>query len=487
MPLLLNILIPTIFAGIIFILGERVAAKQTRRLFVLAALLNFFCSVFSLQFFYEGSAAFRQWLFLDHISTPILLLTASLFVWVSIHTVGWLQAIDALTVRGAVDGPAAPTISSRLYSEAIFLACMLLFLGAMNLAISATNLSLFWVAIEATTLVSAPLICFQRSKAALEAMWKYLLICSLGIALALLGLFFLAIADPTRSGLNFFVLRECANLLDLQWGKAAFILILAGYGTKMGLAPFHTWLPDTYSATPGVVSALLSGALLNCAFLGILRITQIMPEALHTSCKQMLLALGFLSLFTAAVFVIRQQNYKRLLGYSSIEHMGLLAIILACSLRAPLMQRVLVWHLVGHSMLKVALFLLAGNIVLAYGTRSVNMVKGMFESMKWNASLFLLFLLLLCGCPPSPLFATELLLILELSSWQGAVLLLLLFMVAAGMLHAAMRMCMGSNPKRESMRKSALLAEKLAPMPAISGFLALFFGCSLLYMLLKLF
>lgn len=481
MPLLLNILIPAVFAGIIFFLGKRISAQQSRHLFVLCALLNFVSALLSQPLF--ALTQLGSWLFLDRFSAPILLLSASLFVWVSIYAGGWLQALDDMSRRGAErdSGFRDP----RLFPEHVFLSCTLLFLAAMNLAISSANLGLFWVAIEATTLVSAPLLCFQRSKAALEAMWKYLLICSLGIALALLGLFFLAIAEPTQSGLNLFALMEHSEALNLQWGKAAFILILAGYGTKMGLAPFHTWLPDAYSATPGLVSALLSGALLNCAFLGIFRFTQIMPVPLLPSCRQMLLALGFLSLLTAAFFVVRQQNYKRLLGYSSIEHMGILAIILACSLSNADMQRVLLWHIIGHSLLKVALFLLAGNIFLAYGTRSVTAVKGMFESMRWNAFLFLLCLLMLCGSPPSPLFVSELLLVFELGPWLGAALLFLLFMVAAGMLHAGMRMCMGTSPRQESMRKAALLAERLFPMPAVAAFLALSFGVSLIFLLIR--
>ena len=153
----------------------------------------------------------------------------------------------------------------------------------MTLVLLSENLGLLWIAIEATTLSSAPLIYFHRHHRSLEATWKYLLICSVGIGLALLGNFFLAVAASGSSGaggsLSVRILCERASQLHVPWLKGAFLFLLVGYGTKMGLAPLHTWLPDAHSEAPSVVSALLSGALLNCAFVGILRIFQICAAA----------------------------------------------------------------------------------------------------------------------------------------------------------------------------------------------------------------
>ena len=198
--------------------------------------------------------------------------------------------------------------------EATFCGCMLLFLAAMTLVCVSQQFGIVWVAIEATTLASAPLIYFHRHRRSLEATWKYLLICSVGIALALLGNFFLAIA-AWRAGadaslvLGALVGMGEAGTLDAVWLKAAFLVLLVGYGTKAGLAPMHTWLPDAHSEAPSVVSALLSGALLNCSFLGILRAQQVCVAAgLADFGQGLLVGLGLLSMAVAAVFVLGQRD-----------------------------------------------------------------------------------------------------------------------------------------------------------------------------------
>src|SRR5439155_12404295 len=173
---------------------------------------------------------------------------------------------------------------------------------------------LLWIAVEATTLASAPLIYFHRHHRSLEATWKYLLICSVGIGLALLGNFFLAVAASGASGaggsLSIGALREHAAQLHMPWLKGAFLFLLVGYGTKMGLAPLHTWLPDAHSEAPSVVSALLSGALLNCALLGIVRVQQVCAAAGQAAFGQgLLVGFGLLSMAVAAVFILGQADY----------------------------------------------------------------------------------------------------------------------------------------------------------------------------------
>ncbi|MFA6930607.1 MAG: proton-conducting transporter membrane subunit [Lentisphaeria bacterium] len=416
----------------------------------------------------------EEWLALDRFSELILVLTSVLFLAVALHLFFWLPAEYQLAKSKTADTGKKP--GGDFLPEFIFLPCLLGFLATMTLAISSANLGLLWVAIEATTLVSAPLICFHRSPASLEAMWKYLLICSVGIGLALLGTFFLALAAGSHASLNIWALAAKANALNPQWCKAAFILILAGYGTKMGLAPFHTWLPDAHSEAPGAVSALLSAALLNCSFLGILRFTQIMPQSLQVFCRTLLLVLGFFSLAVAAFFVIRQHDYKRMLAYSSVEHMGLLALLWSCALKDSTMQTATMLHLIGHSLLKMVLFLVAGNILLAYGTRSVTAVNGMFSTISRNAFLFVTALLLVCGTPPSPLFVSELLLVCELGPWLGGLLLVLLFLVSAGMLSTALKMSMGTNPLFTASAEPARIAETLCVLPALSLLLLLLLG-----------
>ncbi len=187
------------------------------------------------------------------------------------------------------------------------------------------------MAVEATTLASAPLIYFNRNRLSIEATWKYLLLCSVGIALAMLGILFLAYAALLGGGipvsLQFDDLLAGAATLSPPWLHAGFVFLLVGFGTKMGLAPLHTWKPDAYGEAPGMVGALLAGGLTSVAFLAILRGLQLMNAAGDGAmARQALLGMGLLSLLVAAVFMVRQPDIKRLLAYSSVEHMGILAI-----------------------------------------------------------------------------------------------------------------------------------------------------------------
>ena len=301
---------------------------------------------------------------------------------------------------------------------------LIAFFGAMIAAVLTRSLVGMWVAIEATTLLSAPLICHHKSPGAVEAMWKYLLICSIGIALALFG-----------------------TLLVLHgWYKPGFVFILAGYGTKMGLAPFHTWLPDAHSEAPGPVSAMLSGALLNCSFLAIWRFRAIMPEAIAPFCDNAMLALGLLSLAVAAVFVVRQTDYKRMLAYSTVEHMGLVIILFAIHAH----EEILCGHVFFHSVIKTALFLVAGNLLLAYGTREIAAIHGMGRTMKLHAALWMLGILMICGMPPSGLFLTELGLLMKAPTWLGLTVASLLFVIFAGMVHVAVGMVFGKSDRQHS-------------------------------------
>ena len=357
----------------------------------------------------------------------LLLLTSLLYLGVIIYFSRFLHA-EAVNSK------------SRLISGL----CLPLFLASMSLVILANNFALLWVAVEATTLASAPLILFHRSKRALEAMWKYLLICSIGIALALLGTLVLALSarfggvtslhDFSMTGF----LKNSA-LLSPGWFKAAFVLVIAGYGTKMGLAPFHTWLPDAHSEAPGAVSALLSAGLLNCSFLGIMRFFDVAPDAALEFCRQVMIALGIFSLAVSAFFITRQNDFKRMLAYSSIEHMGLISLM-----AATVGMQLSLQHMMGHTAIKMALFLLAGNIYLACGTREIKQVQGLFTVLPRNAVSWLIGLLMICGVPPSPLFFTELQL-LTLIPWQLAlVIALLLFIIFAGMLKIGLNMTMGN-------------------------------------------
>lgn len=336
-------------------------------------------------------------------------------------------------------------------SNILYYALLFLFFGAMMFSLLASSLPLMWVAIELTTLVSAPLITYHRSRESLEAMWKYLLICSIGIAFALFGTMLVLHAQSTGS---------------VMWYKAGFAFVLAGYGTKMGLAPFHTWLPDAHSEAPAPVSALLSGALLNCSFFAIVRVREMMPFAATPFCDAAMLILGILSLAVGAVFMVRQTDYKRLLAYSSVEHMGLVIILfsLALSRSETMLWHALALHIAAHSITKTLLFQTAGNLLLAFRTRAVSVVQGLGVSMKGHAALWLIGLVLICGMPPSLLFFSELCLVLVSPIWISATVLMLLFIVFAAMMKVGLSMTFGRPvssfepvPKRLLVIPGALL------------------------------
>ena len=211
-----------------------------------------------------------------------------------------------------------------------YYALMHLFVFTMLLTTVSNNLAVFWIAIEGTTLVSALLVGFYKDRKAIEAAWKYIILCTVGITFALLGIFITYYASVTvmggRGTLNWTELRDIADKLNPSTMKLAFIFILVGYGAKAGLAPVHNWLPDAHSQAPTPISALLSGILLKCSFIGIIRFIIIVNKStgdFYTS--QLMLLFGLLSMGIATAFILLQTNYKRLLAYHSIEHIGIIA------------------------------------------------------------------------------------------------------------------------------------------------------------------
>jgi hydrogenase-4 component F len=333
-----------------------------------------------------------------------------------------------------------------------YLPTMLFFLASMTLAVMSQHLGLFWVALEATTLSSATLIFFDRSERSLEAAWKYLIICSVGIALALAGIFLLALSIPPGAGGSLLLdnLIAGAAAMSPAWLKTAFLFLLVGYGAKMGLAPMHTWLPDAHSEAPSPVSALLSGALLNCAFLGILRIFQIMNAAgLGEFARRPFLVLGFISMGTAAAFLIRQPDYKRLLAYSSVEHMGILAVGMGLG-GGPAIYGALL-HALNHSFAKALLFFAAGAVLLLYHTKTVAGVSGLMARAPVVAAIFIAGFFAITGTPPFGLFISELTILLAaLAGGHYLISALFLFLLAvafAGMGAAFLSMVFGEPPE----------------------------------------
>src|SRR5438105_2833393 len=320
----------------------------------------------------------------------------------------------------------------------VFCANLFASLAMMTLVTLSHHLGLMWVAMEATTLVSAPSIYFNRNARSLEATWKYLLIGSVGIALALFGSFFLAYAS-LKSGLEstllFDQLIAVAPQLSPPWLHAAFVLLFVGYGTKMGLAPMHTWKPDAYGEAPGIVGTLLAGGVTSCAFLAILRVYQICRAGSEAEfAREIMIFIGLLSMAVAAVFMARQRDFKRMLAYSSVEHMGIL--VLGIGIGGLAVYGALL-HLINNGLTKGVLFLSAGNIHRAYGSKLTDDVRGALRRVPLSGALFLAGFLAITGSPPFGPFVSEFTIVnAAIAGGQfvaGGLFLLLLGIVFIGM------------------------------------------------------
>ncbi len=468
--IVLLILIPALAGAAAFF----IASDSLRRgLLVCTAIVQFALSVAT--WMAPPAQALGGWLAEDALGRLFLTLTSLLFLASSFYAVAYLREERSKRHSDSEEG--------FLFSnarEASFTGCLLLFLAAMTLVTLSQQLGLLWVAVEATTLASAPLIYFHRHHRSLEATWKYLLICSVGIALALLGIFFLAVAatSPGSTAVSLVqndLLSGAAHLSPL-WLKAAFVLMLVGYGTKMGLAPFHTWLPDAHSEAPSVASALLSGALLNCAFLAILRMHQIcVAGGLADFSERLLLVLGLLSMAVAAIFITGQVDYKRMLAYSSVEHMGILAVGVGLG-GAGLFGAML--HVINHSLTKVMLFMVAGNLLAVYQTKTSKNVSGALRVLPISGSLWVLGFLAITGSPPFGPFLSEFT-ILKAAIDQGRSYvaieyLILLAIILAGMATPVLTMAQGTP--HEDIVVPAGRGVALSAVPAILGAAILLMG-----------
>ena len=373
------------------------------------------------------------WIALDPLGMVVLFTISILYLACSLYAAGYL-----------------PSRHER--SNQVLCFGMLLCLSAMTLVTVAHHLGLLWVAMESTTLSMAPLIYFNRNARSIEATWKYMIICSVGIALALLGLFFLAYATLVagkETTLSLEPLIAGARNLSSDWLNAAFIFLLVGFGTKMGLAPLHTWKPDAYGEAPGLVGALLAGGLVNCALLGVIRVYQIcMASGDIRFYQRTLVGMGLLSMVFAALFMLRQSDFKRMLAYSSVEHVGILAIALGIGKGA---LPGLVFHIVNNGLTKGVLFLAAGNIHRSYGTKNAGKVRGLLQRLPFTGGLFLAGFFAITGSPPFSPFLSEFAIISGIFSGGhplvATLLLLFLAIIFMGMANTVLPMMMGSAPR----------------------------------------
>jgi hydrogenase-4 component F len=405
---------------------------------------------------HPDSVGVTRWLALDPPGRIVLLIVSVLFFICSVYSVGYLR------YRGEL-------------SNRIFCVALLVFLAATTLVICSRHLGLMWVAMEATTLATAPLIYFNRTPRSIEATWKYLLVGSVGIALALLGSFFLAYAAVQKgvdSSLLFDDLLRNAPLLSKPWLHVAFILLLVGYGTKMGIAPMHTWKPDAYGEAPGVVGALLAGGVTNCAFLALVRVDHICRAAGEGNYTgRLLVFMGILSMVVAAIFMVGQRDFKRMLAYSSVEHMGIL--VLAIGIGGGAVFGGLL-HMVNNGLTKGVLFLSAGNIHRAFNGKTIDSVQGAMRRLPLSGTLFLLGFLAITGSPPFGPFISEFSILNGAFGrgryWVGAIFLSLLLIIFIGMGRTVLTVCQGkpSAAARGTEYRDGLLTG----LPIVASFAA---------------
>jgi len=336
------------------------------------------------------------WLRLDSLGAVFLLATGLLYAVAAVFSVGYLGVEQR--------SPGFGGFAKRYYALLNLFGC------SMLLVPLAADFGTLWVAVELTTIVSALLVAIDRTDAALEAAWKYVLIASSGLGIALLSIIVLYASGTHALGSayipRFTRLLAHAHGLSHDAVRMAFVLSLVGFGTKVGFVPMHTWLPDAHSEAPAPASAMLSGSLLSAAFYAILRFFQVaVANGNRAFAEHALIVFGVISLIAASFFVLRQRNYKRLLAYSSIEHMGIIA--LGVGFGAPLAIAGALLHVITHASAKGLAFLGAGSLLRGYDTKEVEEVRDAGRRMPWTGPMFLAAVIALSGLPISGVFRSE--------------------------------------------------------------------------------
>ncbi len=345
------------------------------------------------------ATALAGWLRADALSVVFLLAVSFLYGTTTVFAIGYMRPAEGL--------------AEARYSRRFF-AGLNLFAWAMAMAPIVNGLALLWVAIEVTTVVSALLVAIGDTDGAVEAAWKYVLLASMGLGIALLATVFMYYAGSTVLGGSYEIfypkLLGAAPHLPPEIVRLSFGLAVLGFGTKMGLVPVHTWLPDAHSEAPTPVSALLSGALLTVSFYAILRFYQVSVRAIGPAFpRDVLLVFGLASLVLAALYLASQRDLKRLLAYSSVEHMGILAIGMRFS--APIAMIGVLLHVLAHAAAKSTAFFGAGNVIRKFGSKDLDRIRGGVGALPWSGPMFLLAVLALSAMPPFGIFRSEFLIV----------------------------------------------------------------------------
>lgn len=432
--------IPVITAALCFL---PLKARLAEQLNVCGAVLTAITALYCILASFQGSLIqpVESFLVLDALSSGFVLIIALVGTICCLYAVGYLR-------RDLASGEVAEKRVGQ------FFGLLHLFVASMYLAVLADNLGLMWVAIEGTTIVSALLVGYYKHKESLEAAWKYIVICTVGIAFAMLGIiltFYAAsgILIGEQVSLSWRSLYAVADQLNPSLMKLAFIFVLVGYGTKAGLFPLHTWLPDAHSQAPSPVSALLSGVLLNCAIYAMIRFHLLTSSAVGPDfSSRLLIIFGLMSMVGSLPFILVQKDIKRLLAYSSVEHVGI--IVLGVGIGGVLGYTGAMLHLVNHALGKSVLFLSAGTLAQRYKSKLIPKMKGIGQLLPITSTVFMASLLAVGGAPPFGLFISE----LKVASGGfhtvgasiGFIFLMVIALVFAGLIYFGGKMYFSSVP-----------------------------------------
>ncbi len=419
------------------------ARRVLETITVAAAGLTFLSALWLAASVVEGSALTgpQDWLYADGLSAFVAAVVSGSAFAVALYSTGYLRRQVRL---------------SRVDGRQLWLYYLLLnsFLFTMMLVLLSNNLGILWIGSEATTLATAFLVAFYERESSIEAAWKYVIICSVGIALALFGIILtyfsaLRVVPDSSSALNWSSLMLVAKRLDPGVLKLAFIFVLVGFGTKAGLAPMHTWKPDAYGESPAPVSALLAAGLVNVALYSLMRFYILVNTAVGGSfAPTLFIVFGLLSMGVAAPFILIQRDFKRLLAYSSIEHAGI--IIFALGLGTPLAYFGAMLHLLNNALAKTLLFLTASNIRMAYNSKIMRKITGAIRVIPVSATFLIVGAFAITGSPPFGVFVSEFTIVS--AAFQGGNAVPAVFFLAfvatvfAGITYSTSRMVFGEPP-----------------------------------------
>ncbi|MDT8067675.1 MAG: hydrogenase 4 subunit F [Terriglobia bacterium] len=435
MVLIFPLLVPIVAACVMFWCRKPVVANVMAMVFGGLELIAIGNAVWATH--RAGTITAGHYLRADGLTSFFLINLGLIFALVLAYSVGYLRHIP----------------EGRFSSPRWFYGLVFLFLFTMMAVYLSANLGMMWIFVEATTLASALLVGFYNTEGAVEAGWKYLILCTVGIAFALFGTIALYLA-AVRSGVNPESALDWATLMSAAPGfsgvqevlKLAFVFVAVGYGTKIGFVPMHSWLPDAHAEAPSPISALLSAVLLNCALYALLRFEAITSLAMgHGFSRTLLLIFGGLSVTVAALLMVVQRNLKRLLAYSSIEHMGIVAI--GVGLGGPLGLYGALLHAFNHSIAKTLLFFSAGSVRENFGTLQMDRIRGMARALPWTSTALVIGSIAIVGLPPFGLFVSEFVILTEAFAEArfmiAIILLVALSIVFGALLYHFQRMLAG--------------------------------------------